>query len=583
MIVFLVNGTSTSTHSIFFEFPSGPTPPFTFVSSDKPANSKIISEVISNEFVSASDNCILMSFTHTFQGLAGYVERSIYLKDRNDLRSFSMTLKYHAVGIVLFDPISDTEIRRYTGTNAEPLVLKKLPENDHYGLTVNATVHGGPGHLTPLHPGLDRKNIQFSFPNASEDPALAWSKELCDVRTKDALSADCSMAFSLNFTSFTLQLVRPVPLDTPVNVRFEWPGISEYERLHSEAGVTSPDSTELLTSNVITSIRVQGDTRSQRVQGPTDATAMSAWKIAIIVLTSLLVVLAFAILLSCFLCTRAPPPGKDGEEGGLKKGGDGKRRFSLSDMFYSQATIFDEELAEGDASQSAPAPAHTGGAGNVSEVAEDGSGAPAVDLVPLDGHASDKSVERLVLPREISRGVELESSTEGGSTVKQPVPEVAGKQKNNPQAVGGAEYKGVESSVQRGTEILGRGVARCDVREMWRRAGRRETMSEEEEDLDEGLSDTQGTVDVRFENDKPSGGGGGQDARDRSAVGAAISRIRQMDLLHGPASRGLVGRNGEALEPSDSGGEGKRNGLRQSGTGTGGEKKELSPSVSIIS
>lgn len=43
-------------------------------------------------------------------------------------------------------------------------------------------------------------------------------------------------------------------------------------------------------------------------------------------------------------------------------------------------------------------------------------------------------------------------------------------------------------------------------------------------------------------------------------VGAAINRIRQVDLLRGPHSRGLVGRNGEplregiALEEDDDGG-----------------------------
>lgn len=456
-------------------------------------------------------NAYIVESSLQFSKFPGEVYLEVLFKDGDkEKREFAT---FHVVGIVIFDetPMKEGEFTLYTGRNADALHLE-VPNATTGAFIKKYNVSMYRGSPETPHQLLDRE-ISFQVP---ENCPVKWNKSDCKVATDPSeLSDKCFIAFSRDYTQFFVRTTHNFTMNKDLEekdrrIAITWTGL---QTLSPESGVvSSPD--EIEDNDIISEIRfeVARDSRDGF-----QASSRGSIPIVVIVITSVLLALALSTVVCCWcVCGKS----RDARMDSMRvRGWFHGEVSSLRTTAGRTIGVFEDPLSNdapmmGLGGHSDGRREYVGGTQRGGDRDSDGGYAMECDtdgMVPLDRLGEDKSVTKLVLPRGrgVRRGVELESSTDGGS------------------GNGGGG----------GSDVASGGRRR-------RRALVRDSGADGGCGLGSGGSGTEGTTEPTGTVVVDEGVG---DSGSRDGVEAAIDRVRQVDLLLGPASRGLVGRNGEPL------------------------------------
>ena len=390
------------------------------------------------------------------------------------------------------------------------------------------------------------------------------------------LQQRCSMAFSVNFQQFSIRLEPGVDVTEEIHVQFVWDGIKDYQdTINGEANVSGTNSEDLLDDDVITLAIVDKEARSSGNGRNSLPGTLAGWKIGVIAVVAVLLTLATTTAVCCVSrrkrSSKKPQPDVVGfkdkfQEIGFLRHVSTMRR-GRNDMPDDDQCYVEEPPTPPD-SEILMLENESRGHKRSGDRHIDG-------LIPIDRLNEDKSVEKLVLPPGVVRGVELDSSTEGASGFGYGSPSgenditsygrgmtsvprqnfSKNRDRRSPRDRSSASRRtDTEQSHDpdyfRDSHERNRSLERdrARIREIDREIERERSARGRSEDRmrspaagDEFMDSGPVVVD-----DLSKGA-----SRGRGGVDAAINRIRQLDLLNGPASRGLVGRNGEPIRRPD--------------------------------
>lgn len=529
-IVFLYHGEITKTATHIFEF-GQPVP--TNLSSDElasyynvkehvPRNNNIISKY---ETRFGSQNCSLfVEIYFEFKELPGAVLYNLTIID-DEQRQRHMSIEFHVIGVVLYQQ-NATDLNILTGKSRQPLYLPE-PHNDVQEIVVKSQVYNAIHFTETGVPWLDVTEIQLSaIPDDNETDAdtrelLPWSKSDCSINAElDSLNDRCAMTFSEDFTSFKLRIANNRRLDFDVKLQIEWEGLRTYAAQieGDENGISGSNPDELPEDDISFVVIKPYSAEANRLV----AGALAPWKIAVAVIVAFLVVAAAVTLVCCCVCGRVD---RTGNSEPLSKRisvifnqvamGLGVRPRGCRDDDDDMDNFYVEKPSSEDTSTVLMLEGSVRRVGIANSIMMAGRAGGLDDDLRVEPaynvSKEDMGAERLVLPRAVTRGIDLEPSTDDESN-RFPFSEddvyFAHGMTSAPEEM----FEGEE----------GEGDGRYATM-------KRERSSANEEDSE--LTEVETTI-------------------DRSGVGAAIHRVRQVDLLHGPASKGLVGRNGEPPQES---------------------------------
>lgn len=414
----------------------------------------------------------------------------------------------HVIGLALYTGRGSSR-RIYSGKSA-PLLYLPAPGDDNQILTVNASVYASSGLDGPQQDSMDINSLEFSVQPSSP---LTWDRETCRVfNDPEKLDNRCTMAFSPDFRTFSIRVPDDASIDGPVNLIFNWIGLTEFAETaqDSEGGIFGGSAQDPLDGDKITFADIDQLQRSQAEGGT------PAWKTAVIAVVVFLLVSAVIILLLC--CIRNHRRRKEANKPRplLKNVEQGMQKLNIRRLqrgiIEKDDNCFVEEVS-------------TQGPSTVLMLEHDHGmiGGVAAGLVPPETSPSKElSAVRLVLPREITRGIDLEPSTDGGSL-------------RFPSS---------------GNDVTSFGRGMTSVPQvMYRNAHSK--LDDEEAPSSRRGGGVPAEGDILDNSGEGVGAAGHQEPTGRSSVGAAINRVRQVDLLNGPHSKGLVGRNGEPVEKTE--------------------------------
>lgn len=465
---------------------------------------------------------VIIHLDLTFNALPGLATVQLSLTEPTDPpREHPVRFAFHVIGVALYQPVADHR-SILSGKSAPPL---QLPPADHptRTLTVNASVYASTGVEVPDTESLDLNALTFSVPDIQGPSPLPWDKDSCRVfNHPDNLDDLCAMAFSPDFSTFSLRVPEGRDLESSVKLVFSWTGLKEIAEAGQgdEGGLWGGDPSDPLQNDQITIARVDPN----EMQDSQGGRALPAWKIAVILVTVILLVIAAITLVYCCFRRRKssapkkPRPFVRSVEHRIHQLGIQRVRFGSGE---NDDKCFVEEPSSHEDSTILMLENEPGACGG---------GGVAAGLVPPETTPSKElSAARLVLPREVMRGVDLEPSTEGGS-MKFPL-------SGNDVTSYGRGMTSVPKDMYRHDEVESDGED--GPAPIARSAGQLRIL----------------TTVVHITEDRA---GEAEEAVGRSGVGAAINRVRQVDLLNGPHSNGLVGRNGEPIrQPEAPDGSGK--------------------------
>lgn len=545
-------------------------------------------------------------FQALFNQLPGFTE--VEAEFRSDDKVIGVyTSSFNVIGVVIYSMI-DGQVHKFTGKNANTDSLTEFTGSTSITSFSVSLFEGS----TSSGIVLDKSSLKFQIsPNAS----LRWNNSNCSVAIKQSdLSEDCAFGFSLNYSTFWIFRNRETANhEDPHQIYIVWQGLASAEAEASVEIETEPGEEDLITIFYYTNLH----------HASIPLTLVVATSVSVVV------VIAIAIVVCCCFLRRTRNKVIESNnrtlEGKVRKWIGGYVSSVRTTLGHTDAAMIDDALSEGEimaayaSRESRPKTAYSQiafgsdrsgvtAAPPTSHRETDISFSPAEEsqvdgLVPLDRYEHDKSVTKLVVPR-LQRGVELESSTDGGSDR-----DVDGDLPSDTDEEGNAIRAGIQD---RRDHFIRRRQQRRSKRRVVSRASlgpystgalvRRPQDRADETGLDQDSSEReivevdqtdQGpATDVRLE-DRPlegqrpetrsaearipraqsseeqglpkegprpdtqatgtegtSSGNGTvvvDETRMRDGVNAAIDRVRQVDLLYGPATRGLVGRNGEPL------------------------------------
>lgn len=477
---------------------------------------------------------------------------------------------FHVIGVVIYSDVDGKRLK-HTGKNAERVVLSKAPVTS-FKAAVYEGVEGD-GNVR-----IDLDKLRFEIESGSP---LQWSMERCAVTVDDAskLKDDCSFGFSRNYDTFWVRKPSGTSEDDSKNeISIVWEGLQRAEIEAATFESVPPGEEDLIT--IFYYKGAEGGSLIAIVAGSTAGALVAL------------------LLLGCFVCLmrtrhKALEFNHRTLEGKVRMWIGGYVSSVRTTRAQTEAGAMDDALSEGEfmaaygshelhrktglshtafgsdrSGVTAAAPTSPRETDLSFPVAED----DLVDgLVPLDRLEQDKSVTKLVVPR-VQRGVELESSTDCGSDrdVDGDLPsetDDAGNAVNPP--MGDRWDQSARRRHQRRAKR--RAISRANVGAVGAgRTNRYPSGGDEDGDPEPGGVGTVAVVEpgqasgvdgtttgARTEatgTDATTGGAGTvvvddtrADSRTRGGVHAVIDRVRQVDLLSGPATRGLVGRNGEPI------------------------------------
>eukprot|EP00178_Gracilaria_changii_P028310 TRINITY_DN987_c0_g1_i1.p1 TRINITY_DN987_c0_g1~~TRINITY_DN987_c0_g1_i1.p1 ORF type:complete len:601 (+),score=88.66 TRINITY_DN987_c0_g1_i1:56-1804(+) len=194
-------------------------------------------------------------------------------------------LSINVVGVVLFDEKQDVV---YTGKNARALRLSSDTVT-----TVDARVFNAPQSLTHSVP---MGGIRLRLRNPRYKYLLPWDHQACSINAPPAsLSDNCSMAFSSDFTKFSFRIpsasefMTPLTLSNRIEVVFEWALAA-----HLPSSNTELEPSER--TDDFTTVQLRYPTVRRRIS------ALPGWKIAMITVISILGSVTLVIFVSCCIC-----------------------------------------------------------------------------------------------------------------------------------------------------------------------------------------------------------------------------------------------------------------------------------------
>ncbi|KAI0566932.1 hypothetical protein FGB62_5g043 [Gracilaria domingensis] len=191
----------------------------------------------------------------------------------------------NVIGIVLFDGESGEE---YTGRNARALRLSAGNVT-----TVDAVVFGAPQSLDSSSP-LDAIRLRLS--NRRYKYLLPWDHRMCRINTSPAsLHDNCSMAFSEDFTKFSFRVpssaefMTPPTLSNPIELVFEWAPAARFPSSNSNEEPSER-------TDDLTTARLRYPSVRRRIS------SLPGWKIAIITVMAIIGSVTLVIFASCCIC-----------------------------------------------------------------------------------------------------------------------------------------------------------------------------------------------------------------------------------------------------------------------------------------
>lgn len=466
-----------------------------------------------------------------FNALPGYTELIVRFSV-GDLEGFTV-FPFHVIGVVIYDVVDSSNVF-YSGANANTI---EFEEDSSVAVikTFKAVVYDGSDKTT-----LESKTIKFVVP---DDVVVGWDGDCPITDEASSLTDQCSMAFSHNYENFSIRFPPNALYSDSQYINITWDG---FARVEQEAG-TDFDNTDTppLGNDVVSSIVLSSSATSNAKSSSITTVVTISVSLSVAVLLVLIVCLWF--------CLRARRTLQKSQNRLLGTHFHNWLRGDVSSLRTTAGRtvgVVEDPLSEGN---TVMAPTEYGSGDDlfhrfiqaqvptaqqqsqmnhtrdVQQNAQenDDTFSPAEDnvdgILPLDRFSADKSVTKLILPRGVvARGVELESSTDGGSDGD----------------IDDEGAKTTDDDVEEKEENCTANTSRRRRRRRRRNHVRVRDKADSGSDSEtEGDTEETGTVVV----------GEGRDSRNRTAVGAAIDRVRQVDMLLGPVSRGLVGRNGEPI------------------------------------
>eukprot|EP00177_Eucheuma_denticulatum_P007975 GFKZ01014531.1.p1 GENE.GFKZ01014531.1~~GFKZ01014531.1.p1 ORF type:complete len:595 (+),score=68.20 GFKZ01014531.1:314-2098(+) len=489
---------------------------------------------------SGNTTVFIVSCEFSFHFLPGLVHAVLSYTEPNSTIPHQVEFQFHVVGIVLYSlqPSADPVI--HSGLASSPI---RLPEpNDRPQIrTINATIYSGPSNIQfQSNSILQREKIQLSVTvNRREtDPAnpvdasdlLPWNLDQCSIFLKTSqLDHRCSMAFSPTFDQFTIRVPGNNGLREEVRIDFVWVGLANFSKAvnefegNVEGNVAGAGETPALTNDRL-SFAIVNDAGSARVNDV--GAGFEGWKVAVVVLVLVLVLIAAVVLICCY-CGCGKWENESDTSKPVLTGWAARMRWWSSKLRLGRDETRSEQLRKCHVHEPASM-------GNLTvlmlgtsqrSLRLEGEG----DEISREGDGGS-GAERLVLAGMVRRGIDLEPSTEGGS-FRFPLSDE-------------------ELSFARGSLTEG------DFEDSPREGGGHFV------DKREQISDY----------DDESRMTGAETTIDRSGVGAAINRVRQLDMLKGPASKGLPAGAGKS-GPSEP----------QRGEGSGAQRPACPLSASTVS
>lgn len=439
----------------------------------------------------------------SFSGLPGYIKVIVQLKWGTSV--YTYFYEYDAVGVAIFRNNPSGKPTFYSGNSDN--VLKNTGAESY--LTFDASAYGGlPGVYS-----LSRNNLNFSLPDKI---SIRWSEDGCSLTVtepSEKLTDDCALGFSTDYTKFYIRLPEGLEAAEPARIIIKWRNLDEFEET-AEIGTAVESNVTSGFNDDLTFLQL-----TKKEPG-------SSRLVIILVSVGLSVIALSALLFRYFLFNKTK---RAIEKTPKFKFGHNLEQWLGMDIPSLRTTagrtigVFEDPLSEG-MSHIVPTEYGSGynGSPNYSHSGMDREFSPHEDtendesiLVseprdgrsPLERYSGDKSVTKLVLPRGVERGVELESSTDGGSERDIGEEDKSSEDDPGPERVG--------QSSQATSRQFGDG----------------------ETGMASDIAGETGTGTVVI-------GEGSSDSRNRIAIGSAIDRVKQVDMLNGPFTKGLVGKHG---------------------------------------
>lgn len=488
---------------------------------------RVINDLGELEITIDSDNQIAITFNINFSGIPGRDQVSITM-DFGRVTT-ERKIPFDIIGVAIYQSIPNGQIRFFSGQTTE--ILRNEDVSSSNLIVLDSSVYNGESGAS----SLPKENLMFSVP---DDLPIKWNANNCELQVtgSEVLDHNCALGFSLDFNKFFMFMPSSTYSSAPpARINITWQGLHLFETQtslgvgidNSEDDVTEPEPDGEY-KDVLTYLQL--DTRQ--------SSTTSNLLIIIISVVACLVVVGIIVFRICLYRKRKRNNSGPGKQPKFKRfSTSGIENFLRGETPSAHGTagrtvgVFEDPLSSGQSQiptvNNYPTTRQRSNADNdvmlnplqtpsenhpnnhrmhgIKSPEENDSEFPPAEpvdesLIAARQH-SDKSVTKLVLPRDFSRGVELESSTDGASE----------------RDLGDAEKSDSDDE--------------------------REHQGKSTED---GETDAAGTVVV----DHGVGSSGGEGLVNMTPIDAAYDRIKKLDKLLGPASRGLVGRHGEPIAGS---------------------------------
>lgn len=342
---------------------------------------------------------------------------------------------FEVIGLVLYNSFDSSGRRRYiSGRSAVPLQLKRA-EGGALIATVDAVVYAGTKSVEERD--LRKGEITMSVtPNGT----LPWSATECRIATElDSLDDRCSMAFSLDFSKFSVRVPdRNNFKMIGAVVEFHWPGLRKYFQAVQTVNGNFSQTIQLKSDRVTdTMVRwMASEERGGAEQG------IAAWKLVVIGVACGLAVNA-GIFLVIFGMLRH---GKAETHEGMTNGGFGELEPErVKGRPWGYLIKKQSEVREMPRFGVEPAAAGTGSALPISE----GGGG-------IGGSGVSRGTGGILVLNGVKRGVDLEPGTMAGSLALREI-EVSDPAMAENLYVSGGEVKhvvkGVNAAIKRGRQL----------------------------------------------------------------------------------------------------------------------------------
>lgn len=406
------------------------------------------------------------------------------------------------IGLVIYDHRAQPA-RFYTGKSAKALSLRRKPASPKY-IELHTVVF--PGLSDSPDQSLQKTDLSFILPSYAP---ISWDAKSCKIiAAPTELRRECAMAFSAQFDRFYILIPEDPAIGTDdivANIQIVWKGFRQlYQQIGAEVGLTIPSANNKdITNDNVTTLRVNWDVESGGVPG---------WKVALIVIPTV-GLLCVAILMSCWCCVKRKSMSdiarlQKEEIADTSQESQGENTTTYLDSFTVRLRDSVRTLLGTDSSGKS-------GQGNM----KGDTPRPKMHGRPMDVDEFSMG-DTLALPR-------MEEDDMGFGS-------------------GGNYVEPIDVPRER------RGVAEADLIEP-----------------SESLAKAQVTDQAILENARKArnghgedGGGGGDGILTRNfrELGEVIEqehsyfhdRMQKLNMLQGPATRGIVGRFGERLEPVSS-------------------------------